>query len=240
MISPGRNSAQSDDPIETKVGRAKSWLSEGRRIESIKMLLMCKLTEASVWNVKLSQEHSKRMVDLLTQDRAFWLADFSAEKVAEGSVKEIKEIPSSLCYSRGSAIRHVMDAIDSRLQLIGFSRMGTELTDVSLDENAAPYYEKEGVKIIFSSEAKNCSKMFVGVYRGHVGNKSALDRVIKCLPEWESSSWWCWHQLSAEYLNWNDEFLMFCERDRSVLELLTEEILGLIKKAYTATKRALG
>ena len=241
MISPGRNSAQSDDPIETKVGRAKSWLVEGRGVESIKMLLMCKLNETSTWKVELSQEHCKNMVTLLRQDREYWLARFSAQSQEDftSACDPNKEILSP-DYSRESAIRYVVNAIDSRLQTLGFSRGGTELTDASLNETAAPYYEKDGVKIIFSSEANNCSEMFVGILNKYVGGWNALASIKAKLPHWEQYWVWCWHRLSKGHLNWNNKFLESCKRNQAILDALKNEVASLIQEAYTVTKQVTG
>ena len=74
MISISGNSAQSDDGIGTKFGRVKDWISD-RRLDSIKMLLMFKLSdgEESKWTPKIAKEHGERMLELLKNDRANWL-----------------------------------------------------------------------------------------------------------------------------------------------------------------------
>lgn len=73
MISIGGNSTQSDDGIGTKFGRVKDWINDGR-LESIKMLLMFKLSdgEETKWTPKVAKEHGERMMELLKDDRVNW------------------------------------------------------------------------------------------------------------------------------------------------------------------------
>ena len=76
MISIPSNSAQSDDDIEVKFGRVKSWLSDGR-LESIKMLLMFKQCDGNKleWTPVAAKQHCDRMVRLLEEDRTNWLGN---------------------------------------------------------------------------------------------------------------------------------------------------------------------
>ncbi len=67
MISASFNSAQGNDAINTKFGRLQDRLKNEQSLESIKLLLMFKLSEENnnVWNENLAKQHGEAMHQLL-------------------------------------------------------------------------------------------------------------------------------------------------------------------------------
>ena len=119
----------------------------------------------------------------------------------------------------------------------GFSRAkGSKLSDSVIDDKSL-YYEKDGVRVVFSTGKENCASMYVGILNEYAGGWDALARVKGKLPNWGQYRTWCWHYLDEGRANWTDEFLKACKSNRTNFVALLDEIATLIQEAYVAMKQ---
>ena len=175
------------------------------------------------------------------KQRLMFKADTWGPKEINQHGRDMSEVLMSPCYSRESTIQYVMSVVDCRMQKEGFSRgRDSVLTDDTCDD-VNSYYEKGDMKIVFSSEKKNCAAMYVGVYKNYVGRKWELKWVSARLPDWEyDDAYWCYHLLLEQHRNWSNEFLMSCRREKLVLDALVDEVVSLIQEAYAAMNQVIG
>ena len=231
LISSGKNSEYGNLSVGGKFDRVVKLLGEGggrgSKIESIKLLFMLARCngEESKWKPEEARSHANDMLKLYR--------DFLSCGCCLGERGNVNAPLSS----REDLLRWIVDELDHYMLERGFSRAkGSKLSDSVIDDKSL-YYEKDGVRVVFSTEKENCASMYVGILNEYAGGWDALARVKGKLPNWEQYRTWCWHYLDEGRANWTDEFLKACKSNRTNFVALLDEIATLIQEAYVAMKQ---
>ena len=247
LISAGKNSEYGNDSVGGKADRVVKLLKDGTqsgsKIESIKLLFMlakCNCDDYK-WKPEVAQNHANDMHKLYKE----FLSGYSCLCAREGLNPQMTDkngegaASNYSLTSREAYLAWIVNELDRCMSEKGFSRSeGSVLTDTSMDDQSL-YYEKDGIRIIFSTEKENCASMYVGIVNKYAGGWNALASVKQKLFNWNQYGIWCWHPLANKYANWNTEFLVLCKRDNTVLSALMNEIATLIQDAYTAMKQVM-
>ena len=247
LISAGRNSEYGNDSVGGKADRVVKLLKDGTqsgsKIESIKLLFMLAKCNGDdyKWKPDVAQSHANEMHKLLKE----FLSGNSCISVQEGLSHQLTdnngEAAASNHYltSREAYLAWIVNELDRCMSEKGFSRSeGSVLTDASVDDQSL-FYEKDGIRIIFSTEEKKCASMYVGIVNKYAGGWDDFANVKKKLPTWNQYRIWCWHPLTNRNANWSTEFLMSCKQNNTILSALMNEIATLIQDAYTAMKQVM-
>jgi len=140
--------------------------------------------------------------------------------------------------SREDLLSELWNDIVKRLVQMDFTapRLGKSLDECMDDTNCC--FEKDGCKIVFSSEKLNCEKMYVGIWREHYGEEfdEVKDKVMDVLSVPNEN--WRWQYLNGEYLNWSLSLLKSCSVNKLKRMDLVNEVVSLVTRTFAMLKGA--